>query len=488
MKKKRQNDSSGAWALRITFFLALASISAILLASSFKAAPAPGNVGGPSISFATLFVVTTTDDHNDFSCDSDCTLREAIQAANNTVGDSVINFNIPTTDPGYSNGVWTITLASALPPLSTSSGSSNLSINGPGADKLTVQRNPTYGPPVSAPLLQFRIFNVTTSGTASISGMTITNGSVFSQTDYLGGGIQNYNAGTVSLTNCVLKNNQAERWTDFRGNFGPYALGGGIANRAGGTINITSSTLDSNYGDYGGAVYNSGNGTVNVSNSTIGSDLFANSAVYGGGIYNDNKTNLTNTTLDSNEAEFGGGVYNDSGTVVITGCTLSNNVSYHSGGGVPNVGVGGGIYNVNAAIVNVINSTLYNNGNDQGNTNNGGGIYNAGTLNVTNSTLALNYISGAGGGIFNDSAGTATIKSTIIAGNYVVLGSSGSLVGGPDLYGSFTSGGYNLVFDTRGNTGFNQPTDLTLAEPSFESDTATDPFLKTTAAQRTRLH
>lgn len=31
-----------------------------------------------------LFTVNTTDDHNDFSCDGrDCTLREAIQAANN---------------------------------------------------------------------------------------------------------------------------------------------------------------------------------------------------------------------------------------------------------------------------------------------------------------------------------------------------------------------------------------------------------------------
>ena len=215
----------------------------------------------------TLFIVTTTDDHNDFSCDDDCTLREAIQAANNVGGGSSILFSLP------GNAPWTITLNGALPALNTYGGTQNMSINGPGADKLTVQRNPSYGPPVSAPLLQFRIFNVTTSGMASISGMTITNGSVFSQTDYLGGGIQNYNAGTVSLTNCVLKNNQAGRWTDFRENFGPYALGGGIANRTGGTVNITSSTLDNNQGDYGGGIYNSGNGTINVSNSNIGGAL-----------------------------------------------------------------------------------------------------------------------------------------------------------------------------------------------------------------------
>src|SRR5438874_11866102 len=279
--KKRQNDSSGAWALRVTLSVALLLTSAVLLAFSFNSKPST------LPSFATLFIVTTTADHNDFSCDSDCTLREAIQAANNTVGDSVINFNIPTTDPGYSNGVWTITLASALPSLSTSSGSSNLSINGPGADKLTVQRNPNYGPPVSAPLLQFRIFNVTTSGMASISGMTITNGSVFSQTDYLGGGIQNYNACIVSLTNCVLTNNQAERWTDFSGHVFLFALGGGIANRAGGTINVSDSTLDDNSVDYGGGIYNSGSGTVNVSNSTIGVSLFVKRATFVDSFYYD---------------------------------------------------------------------------------------------------------------------------------------------------------------------------------------------------------
>src|SRR6266403_3022591 len=48
--KKRENNSSGAWALRITLSLALASMSAILLASSFKAAPRPVHGNTPSIS------------------------------------------------------------------------------------------------------------------------------------------------------------------------------------------------------------------------------------------------------------------------------------------------------------------------------------------------------------------------------------------------------------------------------------------------------
>lgn len=49
-------------------------------------------------------------------------LREAIEAANNTPGSNLIAFNIPSTDPGYEvssiTGTWTISLTTALPTLS----------------------------------------------------------------------------------------------------------------------------------------------------------------------------------------------------------------------------------------------------------------------------------------------------------------------------------------------------------------------------------
>jgi len=449
------------------------TLALLLLLASIH--PIGAIVGAPTP--ITLFIVTTTADHNDHVCDSDCTLREAIGAANTTAGNCVITFSIPTSDPGYGSGVWTITLGSALPDLHTSNGASNLSISGPGADKLTVQRILAYGSYLDP---HYRIFNVTTSGTVSISGITIHHGGIFSPTDYLGAGIQNYNAGIVNLTNCVFTNNRADRYFDSQNNPGPHALGGALANRAGGTINITSCTLDDNSADYGGGIYNSGNGTVNVSNSTIGTSTFGNSASYGGGIYNDNKVNLTNTTLHGNYALFGGGVYNDSGTAVITGCTLSNNFSDYQSG--ITAGVGGGIYNVNAAVVKVINSTLYSNGDTSGNAT-GGGIYNAGTLTLTNSTLTLNYIVGAGGGIFNDSSGTVTVKSTIIAGNEIITGSTEGIVGGPDVYGSFTSQGYNLIGLVDGSTGFTASTDLTgsgltPADPKFDFDSNHAALLK----------
>ena len=137
--KTPQNSFSGGWVVCVTLDAVLVSICAVLLAVSFNLK------AGATPVFINLFVVTTTADHNDFNCDTDCTLREAIQAANTTLGNSVISFSIPTTDSGYSNGVWTITLSSALPSLNTSNGSSNLSISGPGADKLGAppRRDPT---------------------------------------------------------------------------------------------------------------------------------------------------------------------------------------------------------------------------------------------------------------------------------------------------------------------------------------------------------
>ena len=79
-----------------------------------------------------------------------CTLRAAIQEANSLAGDDTINFST----------VGTINLTGALPIIF-----SNVIINGPGSSLLTVRRDIGGN---------YRILQ--TSGTSSISGLTITNG------------------------------------------------------------------------------------------------------------------------------------------------------------------------------------------------------------------------------------------------------------------------------------------------------------------------
>ncbi|NIN66663.1 MAG: CSLREA domain-containing protein [Anaerolineae bacterium] len=71
------------------------------------------------------YIVNSTSEPGDGSCEAlssttDCTLREAINAANANSGADTIGFNIPKTDSGYSVGVsgtWTISLTALLPSL-----------------------------------------------------------------------------------------------------------------------------------------------------------------------------------------------------------------------------------------------------------------------------------------------------------------------------------------------------------------------------------
>ena len=75
----------------MTFLAAVALTFAAGIARS--AASGPGSPEPAALGF--LFIVTTTDDHNDFVCDTDCTLREAIQGANNSGGTAdTIGFSV----------------------------------------------------------------------------------------------------------------------------------------------------------------------------------------------------------------------------------------------------------------------------------------------------------------------------------------------------------------------------------------------------------
>lgn len=69
------------------------------------------------------FTVNSTADPGDGTCDAtECTLREAISAANANPGSDTIAFNIFITDTGYMvsgiTGTWTISLTASLPTLS----------------------------------------------------------------------------------------------------------------------------------------------------------------------------------------------------------------------------------------------------------------------------------------------------------------------------------------------------------------------------------
>jgi hypothetical protein len=115
----------------------------------------------------------------------------------------------------------TINLTGALPDLTHS-----VSIQGPGANSLTVRRNIGGN---------YRILTVAAGATVSISGLTISNGYPTGGVD--GGGI--LNSGMLTVSTCTITGNTVD------------SSGGGIANY--GTLLVSSSTITANNG---GGIFN----------------------------------------------------------------------------------------------------------------------------------------------------------------------------------------------------------------------------------------
>ena len=367
---------------------------------------------------ATITVDTTADPGNS----SECSLRAAINNANNMTassnstcaagtGNDTIVFSVSGTITLGSDGI--LKIQNIL-----------LTIDGSG-HRITVSGDDKY--PVFYKSL----------GALTLNDLTITHGLGDFSAGY-GGAVGN-DGDTLTVTNCTISHNSTR----------PSALieGAGIFNISGTAIVTNSTFADNNaptgYG-FGGAIYNSGDMTV--TNSTF-SDNYAASA--GGGIFNEGTLTVTDSSFSYNGAYGqGGGIYNVGAGMTVTNSTFSDNYAAS----------GGGIYNY-WGTVDVTNSTFYFNDaigfNDprshEPGAGEGGGIFNGGlsnrgSLTVTNSTLAFNgAFSGKGGGIENyylDSTPTVKVSNSIVAAG----GAAGLSCG---VYrATIDDGGYNISDDT----------------------------------------
>jgi CSLREA domain-containing protein len=186
----------------------------------------------------------------------------------------------------------------------------SLTINGPGANLLSVQRSASAS-------TNFRIFNIADHLIVAISGLTIANGN---RAGNFGGGIFNNNS-VLTLTNATISGNTAD-------------IGAGIY--TGRAATITNSTISNNIvsgnlaGDGGGGIYNQG-GTLSLTSSTISGNKaqITGGGGQGGAIHNNLGTvTLTNSTISGNSADFGGGIYNsNNGTVNSKNTIMALNTS-----------------------------------------------------------------------------------------------------------------------------------------------------------------
>ena len=146
----------------------------------------------------------------------------------------------------------------------------NVTINGPGAALLTISGMNSY-----------QIFTISSGVTATISGVTLANGSS-------NGGGAIFSDGTLTVISDTFSGNSA--------------IGGGaIYNHGAGVLTVTNCTFSVNTAttNEGGAIDNPTTGTVNVSNSTF---LGNNGAQSGGAIASNINLTVVNSTITGNSA------------------------------------------------------------------------------------------------------------------------------------------------------------------------------------------
>ncbi|HET9221759.1 MAG TPA: choice-of-anchor Q domain-containing protein [Roseiflexaceae bacterium] len=262
-------------------------------------------VYAPVARAATIGVTTTSDEIN---VDGDCSLREAIRAANlNQVfdacpaGSGADTINLPA-------GNYVLTIAGTNEDDALTGDldiTASVTINGAGAGSTTIDGNKLD-----------RVFQIMSNSTAQIANVTITGGLTSIQagsgilvyesssaltlissrvTDNLGNGGLHVNSGTLTVIDSRVQNN----------------TGGGIDVGSGTATIIDSAIFDNTTDNSGGGINSSG--TLTVVNSTIS----GNSAGFsGGGLAGGGTTDLYNVTIadntadsDANDGGDGGGVY-----------------------------------------------------------------------------------------------------------------------------------------------------------------------------------
>jgi hypothetical protein len=406
-------------------------------------------IGGPVGSFQvqTPYVVTNTNDSGPGS------FREAIVGSSFNPAAETITFA-----PAVFATPKTISLLSPLPQIPTGGGA--LTVTGPGANLLTIRRDP-------AAATSFRLID-TAAPSLTLTGLRLTGGSSSS-----GGGAINQSgtATLLSLDGVTLDGNST---TSF---------GGAILVGSGDFLSVKNSTVTGNSAtSTGGGIYFFNGGGLVMDNTTVAGNK---SATTGGGLtwFGTAATTglpagftaavpvIANSTFDANTAVTSGGAIN----IISLGSTTTFLVLNDSmvGNTATGATATGGAINVTSGsgTLAVVNTTL------AGNTavSSGGGLaVIAGTTatSILDTTIVGNTsnasAAGTGGGGL---ARTSTVAGTVAIQNSVVAGNTNA--NGPDVLATavstvnvnYSAVGNNTGFNPSGTSGNNLPagTDLKLA-------------------------
>jgi CSLREA domain-containing protein len=378
---------------------------------------------------ATITVDTAADD---ITNNSNCTLREAMQAANTNATVDNCQAGDPTTD--------TIELPGSI---------STYDLTIPGAAEDANQTGD--------------LDHLTAGGPVVIDGQG-SNGDTKILASSLADRLIDNVGGSLTLQHLVVQGG------NVTGGSGIEGRGGGVRTGGSAALTLDDVVLTQNVAVTGGALYASGSGTVTITGSGFTSVGGSNSALLGGALSTAGSvaTTIDGTVFDNNTASqgltsgtavaVGGAIDNEAstGSLMITNTTFRNNSARNSG--TTSMGaIGGAIYSTGSV---TISGSLFT-GNlttaDGSTTKHGGVLYlNALTSGaaITNSTFAGNEADGLGGAIYS-SIGTNTVLFSTFDDNNAGAGGD-----------SFYSGAGSL---TIGNSAINNDA---FGDPCAGADTA----------------
>ncbi len=446
-------------------------------------------LGNSPTAYAVTITVNTTDDEN--NNDGDCSLREAVQAANNDtavdacgpgVGPDLIQFNLPTP------AVITLTQGQIVIEKQP------LTISGPGADQLAVSGNNAS-----------RIFDVSANSPITLSGLTVRDGFTF----FDGGGIRSGGAvtlidsafvnnsagddggalnvwGNLTMTNTAILSNTAAGQGGGVNSFGAATiLSGGLFqhNRAGDLagglyadkdLQVDGTQFVDNFAqNYAGAVWA-------WQNAAVQNARFAVNAVQNydmGALYVRFNLVLTDTTFISNTAHVNGGAILVGGDARILNGSFTENVAETGRGGA--LDAAGGLWVTSTHFIANEAVTL------------GGGVAFGGSDGRFLNTLFARNTANDGSALSLAHSGNVAITHATIAGpeqpsdNALYLNSGGSVTVSNSIIGGYAIGikvaagdvaeDYTLFYETTPTSGAVSGGDRSFSgDPAFAAPASDD--------------
>jgi CSLREA domain-containing protein len=257
---------------------------------------------------SSFIVVNTVQD--EMAVDGNCSLREAIRAA---------NLDVPVDACPAGSGADTVYLPAGIYKMSIAGAGENEGLTGDLdiLSDLTITGSGEGETVVDGASLD-RIFHIiapiNTNIYVKIANLTIRNGSVKTAGLYGGGGILNQ-SGDLTVERCVLEANHAVN------------TGGGIDNHN--DLTVDEVTFSQNQADVGAGLFN--DGQLSVLNSTF----TQNTANHSGGGLDNNADGVTiqNSTFSGNSANQGGGLFS-AGEMTLLNLTIVENSTGLNNNGV----------------------------------------------------------------------------------------------------------------------------------------------------------